>query len=193
MYSQEGQQNDAQTSNTRKQGEETNLQLNPQLETVCARERSLAKVFKNKRGKVNLAGDAPTLGIQAHKTNLLIWCMFMSASMKAAIHVGPDFTEILEVYKNTNIEELQSLFDITQKLVHKRGEILNVKMIECASPSWTRSSLAHDQGKSTVLFRFSLMLGKISDHSDANRRWEGQVEEFRQSNFPENYLELMEN
>ena len=80
--------------------------------------------------------------------------------------MGPDYTEILEVYKNTNFEELQNFFDITQKLVHKQGEMLNVKMIECASPSRTKSSLAHDQAikwpeaKSTSLFRFSLVLGE---------------------------------
>ena len=84
-------------------------------------------------------------GSKHTKTNILIWTLFMSASMKAAIHMGPDYTEILEVYKNTNFEELQNLFHITQKLVHKQREILNVRMIECASLSWTRSSLAHDQ------------------------------------------------
>ena len=57
--------------------------------------------------------------------------------MKAAIHMGPDYTEILEVYKNTNFEELQILFDATQKLVRKQGETRNVKMIEGASLSWT--------------------------------------------------------
>ena len=51
-----------------------------------------------------------------------------------------DYTEIWEVYKKANFEELQNLFDVTQKLV----EILSVKMIECVSPSWTRSSLAYD-------------------------------------------------
>ena len=70
----------------------------------------------------------------------------MSASMKAAIRLGPDYTENLEIYKNTNFEELQSLFDITQKLLlYKQDEILNAKMIECTSPSWTRFSLAHDR------------------------------------------------
>ena len=59
--------------------------------------------------------------------------------MKAAIHMGPGYTEIL---KSTR---LQNLFDITQKLMHKQGEILNVKWFECASLSWTRSSLTHDQ------------------------------------------------
>ena len=47
----------------------------------------------------------------------------MSASMEAAIHMGLDFSEILEVYKNT----LQILVDITQKLVHNQGEIPNAR------------------------------------------------------------------
>ena len=93
--------------------------------------------------------------------------------------LGPDYTEILEVYKNTKFEELPNLFDITQKLVHKQGEILTVKMIECASRSWTRSSLAHDQAikwpkaEIRVYSDSVLCLGKMADPADANRRWEG--------------------
>ena len=87
----------------------------------------------------------------------------MSASMKAAIHMGSAYTEILEVYKNTNFEELLNVFDITQKLVHEQCEILKVNMIYCASLSWTifAGSWWDDQvvkGKSTILFRFCLML-----------------------------------
>ena len=51
----------------------------------------LEKVFKNIKKKVNLAEDAPPLGIQAHTTNILIWGIFMSASMKAVIHNGTRF------------------------------------------------------------------------------------------------------
>ena len=39
-----------------------------------------------------------------------------------------------------------------------------------------------DERKSTCLPRFRLMLGEMSDHSEANRRWENQGEEFRESN-----------
>ena len=130
-----------------KRSEETNLQLNPQLETVCEEERAfpfgrrkleftnmqisnsghLEKVFKNIKKKVNLAEDAPPRGSKRTQPTL-------SAPMKAAIHMGPDYIEILEISKNTNFEELQNLFDITQKLVLcKQGEVLNVNMIECAS------------------------------------------------------------
>ena len=60
----------------------------------------------------------------------------MSSSMKAAIHLGPNYTENLEVYKNSNFEEIQNLFNITQKLVLEHSEgILNVNTIEGASPN----------------------------------------------------------
>ena len=66
--------------------------------------------------------------------------------MKAAIHLGPNYVENLEVYRNTNFEELQHLFDVSQKLkLNHQSEILNVKTIEWTSPSWTRSTLSHDQ------------------------------------------------
>ena len=63
--------------------------------------------------------------------------MFMVSSMKAAIHLGPNYLANLEVYKNTNFEEIQSLFDITQKLILEHSEeILNVNTIDSASRSW---------------------------------------------------------
>ena len=107
----------------------------------------------------------------------------MSASMKAVIHMRPDYTEILKVYKNTNFEELQNLFHITQKLVRKPGESLNVRMIECASRSWTRSSLAHDQAikwskaKVQVYSDSVLCLGKMTGI-------DGEPIEFEWNTFP---------
>ena len=101
----------------------------------------------------------------------------MSASMKAAIHMGPNYSEILEKDKNTNFEELQNLLDITQKLVlYKQGEIRNVSTIECTSLAWTRSSLAHDQAikwskaKERVYSYSVLRFGNMSDRAEANRR-----------------------
>ena len=41
----------------------------------------------------------------------------MSSTMKAAIHIGPNHTQNLEIYKNAKFEEIQNFFDITQKLI----------------------------------------------------------------------------
>ena len=46
----------------------------------------------------------------------------MSSSMKAAIHFGPNYLVNQEVYKNTNFEEIESLFNITQKLILEHSE-----------------------------------------------------------------------
>ena len=156
--------------------------------------RYFEKVFQNLRKKLNIAEDAPVIGIEALKTNVLIWVFFMSTTMNAAVHLGPNYADILEVYRNTNFEE----FDVTQKLIlNHQTEILNVNTSESRSPSWTRSTLSHDQTHDQVITWMNakvhvysdsvLCLGKLSDHSEANRRLENQVEEFHQSN---SYREL---
>ena len=69
----------------------------------------------------------------------------MSSSMKAAIHLGPNYSKFWK-YKNTNFEEIQSLVNITQKLILENSEeILNVHTLESTSPAWMRSTLSHDQ------------------------------------------------
>ena len=49
--------------------------------------------------------------MEALKTNVLIW---MSSSMKAPVQRGPNYLANLEVYKNTNFEEIHCIFKITQ-------------------------------------------------------------------------------
>ena len=51
-----------------------------------------------------------------------------------------------EIDKNTKFEDIESVFNITQKSVKERSEaILNVKSLEYSSPSWARSVSANDQ------------------------------------------------
>ena len=58
----------------------------------------------------------------------------MSSSMKAAVHLGPNCLTNLEIYKNTNFEEIQSSFNITQKWILERSEeILTVNTLESSS------------------------------------------------------------
>ena len=53
----------------------------------------LESVFKYTKKKMSFAEDVSLLGIHAHKTNMLIWGLFMSASMKAVIHIGGNLSE----------------------------------------------------------------------------------------------------
>ena len=47
---------------------------------------------------------------------------FMSATTKAAVHLGQDYQEILRTTKNTDFEKVKKLFDISQKLIPNQGE-----------------------------------------------------------------------
>ena len=69
----------------------------------------------------------------------------MSSSMKAAIRLGTNFFGEF-VCQTTKFEEIESLFNITRKLIMVHSEeMLNVNCLECASRSWARSVLSHDQ------------------------------------------------
>ena len=87
---------------------------------------------------------------------------------------------------NTNFEETESFFNITQKLILGHSEeILNVKPLESSSRSWTRSVLSHDQAikwakaKVRVYSDPVLCVGQTSESKEARARWEGQVEELK--------------
>ena len=65
--------------------------------------------------KVEFRRRCTIIGIEALKTNVLIWGLFMSTTMKATIHLGPNYVENLEVYWNTNFEELQNKISISHR------------------------------------------------------------------------------
>ena len=148
----------------------------------------MTKVFHFLQKKFGITAGYSTFSMEALKTNLLIWWMFLSSSMKPAIHLGQNYLTNLEVYKNTNFEENPISFNITQKLILEHSEeILNVHTIESTSPSWTRSVLSHDEviqwtkAKVRVFSDSIQCLGKMNESKDAITRWEGQVEEFKMS------------
>ena len=51
-----------------------------------------------------------------YKTHVLIWWMFFSFIDESAIHRGPDFLMNSEIYKNTHFEDIESVFNIAQKV-----------------------------------------------------------------------------
>ena len=105
--------------------------------------------------------------LEALKTDVLVWRVFMSSSVGAAIRLGPNCLANLEVHKNTNFKENQSLFNTTQKQIVEHS----VHTLESTSPSWTRSTLSHDQV-------IQWTEAKVRVYSDSVP---GQVEEFKMS------------
>ena len=120
--------------------------------------------------------------------------------MKAAVYLGPDYTEHLEVYRNTNLEELQNLFDVTQSLkLHHQAEFLNVTPIDWTAPSWTRSAFTHDQvitwTKAKVRVYSDSVLCMEKCQCIQKRTMDGMLNSnnFNCPILAQNYLESMEN
>ena len=104
--------------------------------------QNMSKIFQCLRKKLGKScSDAQ------FPTNVLKWGMFMTSSMKAAIHLGPNYVSNSEIYRNAKFEDVECVCStLLQKLVTEHSEeILNVKCFEYSSPSWARSVLANDQ------------------------------------------------
>ena len=88
----------------------------------------MSKIFQCLRKMLRMSATNSTLPMEAYKTNVLTWRMFMTSSMKAAIHLGPNYVSKSEIYKNTKVEDIESVFNITQKWRREQSEeILDVK------------------------------------------------------------------
>ena len=84
--------------------------------------------------------------MDAYKTNVFIWGLFLTSSMIAAIHLWPNYVSNSEIYKNTKFENIENVFNITQNLIQEHSEeILNAKCLEYSPLSWAKSVLANDQ------------------------------------------------
>ena len=70
------------------------------------------------------------MAMEAEKTSISIWTLFMVSSMQAALHMEPSHTENLDVFKTSEIENIESLFNITSKMIRENSEITNVSSLE---------------------------------------------------------------
>ena len=76
----------------------------------------MTKVFQNLQDKLGGAQNLSNCAMEAYRTNMLLWRLFMSLSMKAAIHLDPSQTGNLEVYRNSKFWGYSKSFNITKNL-----------------------------------------------------------------------------
>ena len=113
----------------------------------------MGKIFQCIQKKLERSAINATFSVESFKNSVLAWWMFMTSPMKAAIHLGPDFFNNLEMYKNTRFENIEIVCNITQKLMreawmfrHHHGRDQH-----CSKMTWV------GDGKSLRLRRFSSM------------------------------------
>ena len=199
MHSQDRQQNDPQSTRSWKQSAQG---WGPSLRKAEAwihqyadlQFRVLGESLQEHKEKVNVSSDVPLLVIPStqnqHIGQETVYVGVNEGSDSYGIRFYSDLGSLQE-------HELRRASEFVRH--HPEGEILNVKMTECASLSWTRSSLAHDQAikwskaKVRVYSDSVLCLGKwriLQMHiEDEKVKWKN----FNKLILTENYVEMMEN
>ena len=65
------------------------------------------RIFQCSQKKLGQSSIGATFSIEPYKTNVMICGLFMTSSMKAAIHLGPDFQQNSEIYKTQDSRTLR--------------------------------------------------------------------------------------
>ena len=160
------------------QTSETNLEFQ---NVKITNSEYVQKVFQNAKNRSGHNEDHSQMAMEAEKTNISTWTVSMVSSMKAALHMDPSYTENLEVVKNSECENIESMFNITRKMIGENSDIMNVSSLETVGSSLERITLLNDQAMKWAKARryvhsdSVLCLGGLSSPNDANRKWEEQV------------------
>ena len=80
--------------------------VSPQLDDI-----HLPKVYSNVRQTLGRQPRDDVLEIDVYT---MIWRIFLSATLKAAVHLGQDYQENLHTTVKTDFEKVKRLFDISQ-------------------------------------------------------------------------------
>ena len=68
----------------------------------------------------------------------------MASSMQAALYMDPNYAKNLEIFKNSEFENIESLFNVMNMMIARNSEIKNLFPEDSANPSWERSTLPID-------------------------------------------------
>ena len=104
----------------------------PHLEKVCSNLRQQLK--RNPKDKM-----------EDLDVSTLIWRMFMTVTLQAAVHLGNDYSENLHSTENQPQRTVKPLFDVTKKLVRDQKEIQGISVVDWHQSSWKRTTLLIDR------------------------------------------------
>ena len=110
----------------------------------------------------------PTDDLKDVDVNTVIWCIFMSVTLQAAVHLGQDYSQNLRSTKNQPLKSVEQLFQTTEKLIKDQVEITSLSTIDWNQPVWREPSLLCDRAvrimksKTNVISDSVLCLGGIS-------------------------------
>ena len=140
------------------------------------------KVLSNVRQRY---GRKPGDKMEDLDVTTIVWRMFMSVTLQAALHFGKDFSENSHSIKNQPMRSLKQLFHVTVKLIRDHKEISGIPVIDWKQLMWQRTTLLTDravQFATAKTFVFSdsvLCMGGISP--DPVKAWKEKIDWFMHS------------
>ena len=120
--------------------------------------------------------------------NSLIWAIFMTSSMHAAIFLGKGYSENLHSIRNTGRKPtVLRLFNVTQTLIHEQEvEISGVSELSWSNSKREKLHLASDEeviqlmkAKVYVFSNFVLCVGKMREYPRSKTDWENRLSWFK--------------
>ena len=139
------------------------------------------KVVQNIKNQLRHDECISEISINSEKMNISIWTRFMASSMQAALHMDPSNEKNLELFKNSEFENINDLFGIPRMMIEGNSE----KCISCRHCENTRektgcckkTSNQVDKSKSGRLLGLRIMLGKTARSRRCNKKveWSSSV------------------
>ena len=80
----------------------------------------MEKVFSIERQRYGLS---PTDQMKDLQVNTVLWCILMSVTLQAAVHLGTDYTENLRSTNNQSKKSLKQFFQVTERLITDQTQI----------------------------------------------------------------------
>ena len=148
------------------------------------------KVFTNLRRKLNRTEDDEMFDL---KTNMLIWGLLMTTTMKSAIHLGLENDQQLIACQNTNFEGSRlcsiSLWGWLPRIHLRFWICLLWCMTSLCGWEWPCAMIKQSDGRKHRYMSNLIQscLGTMSHPSEAIVKWKEQIQYFRQFN---EYAEL---
>ena len=144
----------------------------------------MEKVFSTIR---KIYDRKPTDDLKDLDVNTAIWCIFISVTLQAAVHLGRDNSQNPRSIKNQSSKSAGQLFRTTEKLVKEQTEITGLSTINWDQPMCRESSLLCDRAvrivrSNTCVFSDSVLcLGDISP--EPVQAWKDKIKWYLETRF----------
>ena len=101
------------------------------LAETHASQENTRKVVQNIKNQLRHDESFSEISINFEKMHISTWTRFKASSMQVALRMDPKYERNLELFKNSELENIQGVFGITRMMIEGNSEIKNVSRRRC--------------------------------------------------------------